>query len=688
MIDNPNILVWLIPALPLVSAVITALLGSRVLKSYSHVPTVAAAAGSCVLSVLLLLGLALLDGQQSLQLKIDGFKWFSTHVLPGDAPLRFGALDIRFNLQVDSLTAVMLIAITFVGTFIAVFSSGYMHGDPGYPRFFAIMSLFLFSMTGLVLADNFLVLYAFWEGVGLCSYLLVVFWFQKPSAAAAARKAFLVTRLGDAGMILGIMLLWARFGNSLDFDTVFGQAALAGESSVLTLACLLLFCGAVGKSAQFPLHVWLPDAMEGPTPASALIHAATMVTAGVYLVARCSRLFALSPTAQLVVACIGGVTALLGALIALTQTDLKRVLAYSTISQLGYMFLGLGAGLIKDKLIVFAVAAAIFHLFTHAFFKALLFLSAGSVMHGMGHVIDMRRLGGLRKVMPITHWSFLCGAVALAGLIPFSGFWSKDEILEAVLQAGEHSDAHNTVYLVLFATALITAALTAFYTFRAYFKTFWGELRIPDEAYHHGHSTPHDHAEPNDHQANDDRQKSFESPSSMTLPLVVLAIGALFVGLIFEGATHWMGDFLAKSAVFVQFHGYTPEHGFDWLMFGLSMLCAAGGVGLAAWMYLVKPGIADTVASALKPAYNLSLNRFWFDEIYALLIVAPLTLFATVCRLFDSIVDGIVDLVGLLPRQLARGLQPIQNGLVQFYALVTVVFVAAFVIVFALWIRQ
>jgi NADH-quinone oxidoreductase subunit L len=362
------------------------------------------------------------------------------------------------------------------------------------------------------------------------------------------------------------------------------------------------------------------------------------------------------------------------------------VLAYSTVSQLGFMFLGLGAGLQTQQLVVFAVGAAIFHLFTHAFFKALLFLCAGSVMHGMGHVIDMRRLGGLRKVMPITHWTFLAGALALAGLIPLSGFWSKDAILESLKLASEHSDSFKAIYLTLFIAALITATLTAFYTFRAYFKTFWGELKVPDEAYHHGHDDDHTPGDHHEAHVEHPKPRSFESPLNMTIPLIVLAIGASIVGLVL-GPTHWIADFLAKSVVFVRFDGYVPEHHFDWAMVGLSTLGALVGIGVAAWMYLARPAAADHLATAIRPAYELSLHRFLFDELYLLLIVRPLHALAQICRLFDSIVDGIVDLAGVMPRLIARGLQPVQNGLVQFYALVTLVFVAAFVIVFAIWAR-
>ena len=360
----------------------------------------------------------------------------------------------------------------------------------------------------LVLSSQLPELFVFWEGVGLCSYLLIGFWFQKPSAAAAAKKAFVVNRIGDFGFLTGIFLIWTTF-RSLDFATVLGhpeqlaQLAAANPGRI-TAICLLLLLGAMGKSAQFPLHVWLPDAMEGPTPVSALIHAATMVTAGVYVIARCTPLFVHSPTAQVIVSSVGGLTALIAALIALTQFDLKRVLAYSTVSQLGYMFMALGAGTAGAESATLATTAGMFHLYTHAFFKALLFLAAGSVMHSMGDVIDMRRFSGLRKALPITHWTFLCGAAALAGVPLLSGFWSKDEILAVLLHAS-HSGPHGKIYFVIYVAATFTAFLTAFYTFRAYFKTFWGEERFPEEAGHH----PHD------------------APSAMAWPLRILAVCAV-----------------------------------------------------------------------------------------------------------------------------------------------------------------
>jgi NADH-quinone oxidoreductase subunit L len=393
---------------------------------------------------------------------------------------------------------------------------------------------------------------------------------------------------------------------------------------------------------------------------SALIHAATMVTAGVYLVARCTPLYELAPTAQLVVACIGGFTALLAALIALTQNDLKRVLAYSTVSQLGYMFLALGSGL-KDStrgLVTLAVTAAIFHLFTHAFFKALLFLASGSVMHAMGGVIDMRRFGGLRHALKTTHWTFLCGALALAGFPLLSGFWSKDEILAAVFDASDR----NVVYLLLFGVGLLTAGLTAFYTFRAYFLTFWGELRIPHEAGHHAH----------------------ESPPVMLWPLRILAVGAVALGL-FLGPLHLpvhFADFLGRSSWLQPEPGASAvSHGLHLGLMIASSVFALGGIALAGWMYVLQPGLPGKLAAALPALYQLSLNKFGLDELYWAVVVRPLELFAAGCRAVDTyVVDGLVDLVGQLPRYVGQAFRPIQNGLAQFYALAMALGLAVFLV--------
>jgi proton-translocating NADH-quinone oxidoreductase chain L len=643
---------WLIPALPLAAAVLSTLFG-KVLKERTYLLPLLATASSCVLSVMVFLAVwnaghaeTAGEGHAAGPEAVEAYyTWFKA-----------GDVDIGFRLRVDALTAMMLVMVTFIGSFIVLFASGYMHGDAGYPRFFAEVSLFIFSMTGLVLADNLILLYAFWEGVGLCSYLLIGFWFEKDSAANAARKAFLVTRLGDVGFFIGILLLWAGFGYTLDLNTLFhtvGEQAKAGtlDRNLLTAACLLLFCGAVGKSAQFPLHVWLPDAMEGPTPVSALIHAATMVTAGVYLVARCTPLFELVPNVQLVVASIGGFTALMAALIALTQTDLKRVLAYSTISQLGYMFMGVGSG---------AVAAGMFHLFTHAFFKALLFLAAGSVMHAMGGVIDMRRFSGLRKLMPYTHATFLCGALALAG-VPFiaSGFWSKDDIF-AGLYVRSTTDP---IYGVLLIVGLITAALTAFYTFRAYFLTFWGEEKVPHEAGHHAH----------------------ESPPVMWVPLVVLAVGAIGVGYVnAEPFTSYLSHFLATTPNLAALHLPHLDWGQRGLLWGGSIVAALGGVGVAYWMYVTNPGVAGRLARSAHTLYELSLNKFHFDELYNFFVVQPATGFTEFCRVIDTyVVDALVDLVGAVPKLLGGLFRPVQNGLVQFYALAMVLGLVVFLLALA-----
>jgi NADH-quinone oxidoreductase subunit L len=652
MFDDPRGYLWLIPSLPLLASVIIAVFGCRVLREKSHWVCIGGAVGACVLSIMTLI--AVTNGFQGQQVNYMLFQ--------------AGNVTANVAFQADGLTAAMLVTVTFIGSLISIYSAGYMHGDPGYPRFFAEVSLFLFSMTGLVLADNFLLLSVFWEGVGLCSYLLIGFWFAKPLAAAAARKAFLVTRLGDIGLFLGILLLWAGLGHSLEFGKIFEAAGKGDNSALLTAACLLLFMGAAGKSAQFPLHVWLPDAMEGPSPVSALIHAATMVTAGVYLVARCTPLFALAPNAQMVVACIGAFTALLAALIALTQTDLKRVLAYSTVSQLGYMFLALGCGLGGEHLAGVAVTAAIFHLFTHAFFKALLFLGAGSVMHSMGNVIDMRKFGGLRKVLPVTHWTFLCGSLALAGFPFLSGFWSKDEILASAHAAGHSSG----VYSLLFYTGLLVAFLTAFYTFRAYFKTFWGMEKIPHEAYEgHGH---HDHSHEARHQEApaQGEKKSLESPGVMTWPLRILAIGALGVGLV-VGPTGLIGGFLEEHWMRPSFPSFLPAtegHAHNYLLMVLSSVVALSGIGLAYLFYVKRPLLPMGLAYKIRGLYELSRNKFYIDEIYVAFLVKPLQGLAWMLRVIDQyVIDGLVDLLAQVPAFLGYLFRPVQNGLVQYYAL-------------------
>jgi proton-translocating NADH-quinone oxidoreductase chain L len=655
MLDYPHLLA-LVPFLPLLGAALSAVFGAiKELKPRAHVPTVFCAALSCACALAIVAKLANDPTPEHKPIAYpktsdasDSIQWFGFDSDSAKFP-------VEFSLSADQLAGVMLLGITFIGFWIVVFSIGYMRGSPGFARYFATVSLFLGSMCVLVLADNLLLMFAGWEGVGLCSYLLVGYWHHKPSAAAAARKAFLVTRLGDIGLILAIFMLWMMSGQIwFGFDPILARAeTMADQYPVMfPAACLLIVCGAVGKSAQIPLYVWLPDAMEGPTPVSALIHAATMVTAGVYLLARFAPLFVLVPGVQLTIAIIGAATALLAAFIALTQYDLKRVLAYSTVSQIGFMFLAVGCS--GPALPVVALTAALFHLFTHAFFKGVLFLSAGSVMHAMHDVIDMRQFGGLKRVLPITRWTFLCGALALAGVPIFSGFWSKDAILESALEAG-HSARFGSIYMVLFGVALVTALMTAFYTFRAYYRTFEGELRMPAGAH------PHE-------------------PWVMSVPLIVLAIGAAAVGFVAGPSTHWFADFLGDTPELARISvGKARSHELNWPLMGASAAAALLGVGLAWYFYVKKPAAVEALASSARTPYFLSLNKLYVDEIYNILFVQPLSLLAGICGLLESVVSDLARLIATLPRYLGEGLKPLQNGLVQFYALSMVMGVAAFI---------
>jgi len=710
-------LLVLIPALPLAATLVTAAFGKLMLRQQSHLPALLCVGGSFLLSLVLLLavrggvhelaeaaevGEAVAAGDASeaqvgYHHEVTLWTWAAVDdaLSSGSGAIDDGlgrAFQIDVTLRADPLTAIMLVTVTFVSTLVVLYSIGYMHGDPGYWRFFTYVSLFVFSMTMLVSVSNFALLYVFWEAVGVCSYLLIGFWFERPSAAAAGKKAFLVNRIGDFGFALGVFLIWTTYGtlNFHDVATdggavvhgVLGNARLAGDAAstvgfvgggVGMAIALLLFVGACGKSAQFPLHVWLPDAMEGPTPVSALIHAATMVTAGVYLVVRCTPLFLVSPEAQAVVASIGGVTALMAGFIALTQHDLKRVLAYSTVSQLGYMFLGLGTGTLAG------ITAGMFHLFTHAFFKALLFLGAGSVMHAMGNCIDMRRFGGLRHVMPRTHLTFWFGCLALAGVVPFAGFWSKDAIMAAVHDVAEHGDAgwQQPLYHVLFLVGLFTALLTAFYTFRALFLTFYGAERIPAEAGSHAH----------------------ESPATMTVPLVVLAACSLVVGAYFE-LTHGFAHFLAEtpSLAFEAIRATTAPGEFHLNVAAVSTLVALAGMGLAAFLYLggrreidfaarrveglerlkernplANAALVGLVLAPLRAVYSLSLGKLFFDALYGAIVIAPLTALARLSYLADRVViDGLVNLCGRLPLAVGHVLRALQSGMVQFYALAMV----------------
>jgi len=644
---------WLIPAAPLAACLWIVLIKQVVGRATAHRPVVLALAISlaCSLYLLTVLVPETFTHHDASEHQVEAASGTLRTVYEW---IHVGRVDVGITLRADAMSALMLVMVTSVSLLVVIFASGYMHGDPGYPRFFAAIALFVFSMCMLVLAGNFLLLFVFWEAVGLCSYLLIGFWYHKPSAAAAAKKAFVVNRIGDFGLILGIFLIWTTFG-TLDFERVLADGTLiatvvAENPVVLTSICLLLFVGAVGKSAQFPLHVWLPDAMEGPTPVSALIHAATMVTAGVYLVARCTPLFIHAPYAQLWVAGIGAATALIAAITALTQYDLKRVLAYSTVSQLGFMFMSLGAAAGNEALAASAVTFAMFHMFTHAYFKAVLFLSAGSVMHAMGDVIDMRRFGGLRKALPITHITFLAGALALSGFPLLSGFWSKDEILSVLSQAMHHGP-HGTFFSVIYGVALLSSLLTAFYTFRAYLLTFHGEEKFPEEAGHH----PHD------------------APPAMAGPLYLLALAALGIGFL-AGPTHFYAGYLHHTPGFP----HSEEHSPDWFMMGLSTVIALVGIGGAYAVYGGSRGKAEQFRKLFGPLADWSYQGLYLDAIDEALVVKPLRSLAETAEFIDRmVIDKLVDACGLVPQLLGGVLRPVQNGLIQNYAAMMLVGVLA-----------
>ncbi|MCS7239028.1 MAG: NADH-quinone oxidoreductase subunit L [Thermoguttaceae bacterium] len=719
-----EVLLVLAVAAPLVAAGLTAVLGPRILRERSHIPAVAGVAVAFLASALLagwwFITAPAGGSEAAQQFTLDPAAgpliphlgremlvtlWTWTKVdealqapsLPGSASPVVRPFDISITLRVDALTLFMLVTVTSVSLLVVIYSIGYMAGDPGYWRFFAYISLFVFSMMMLVSVSNFLLLYVFWEAVGLCSYLLIGFWYSRPAAAAAGKKAFLVNRVGDFGFALGVFLLWITYGTLNMHDTpavpgilgemrlVSGPQGFVGGSLGIAI-CLLLFLGACGKSAQFPLHVWLPDAMEGPTPVSALIHAATMVTAGVYLVVRCAPLFQVAPEAQLVVTCIGTFTALLAALIALTQTDLKRILAYSTISQLGYMFAAAGLST------TLAVAAAMFHLFTHAFFKALLFLSAGSVMHATGGEIDIRRLGGLGRKLPVTQAMFLIGALALAGVFPLAGFWSKDSILhEIALQVGQMPLAE-----IVFWGLLVGAFLTAFYIFRAYFLAFFGPEKLPEVAIS-AHSSAHEFS--------GQGHAVHESPPVMLVPMILLACGAVAAGWIYFLPGGVVGLLESTPSLAGGLGGPAVEVGGDqeahssggsalqsaeklaqqvpWL----GSAAAIGGILLAAILYLpFGRGLVEQLTKITKAAglYTISYGKFFFDEVYELLIVRPLRGLSEWCYAVDqrgidqSAVDGTGEAV-LTAGRMVRGLG---HGMLSGYALLMI---AAVVIFLGLW---
>jgi len=552
-----------------------------------------------------------------------------------------GDFDVSLSLRADPLSSLMTLVVSGVGFLIHLYSVGYMAEDERFTRFFTQLNLFAFSMLLLVLADNFLVMFVGWELVGLCSYLLIGFWFEREAPADAGKKAFLVTRIGDFGFALGVMLIFATF-RTLDFDQVFESAPelLPLGGTIATAITLLLFMGAVGKSAQIPLYVWLPDAMEGPTPVSALIHAATMVTAGVYMVARTHVLFELAPLSMGVVAWIGVVTAFFAATMALVQNDLKRILAYSTISQLGYMFVGVGVG---------AYAAGIFHLTTHAFFKALLFLSAGSVMHALSGELNIQKMGGLKDKIPWTYWTFLGGALALSGFPFFSGFFSKDEILWK---------AYENAGLWLWLVGIITAFMTAFYSFRAVFVPFWGQSRLDKKIARHVH----------------------ESPRVMIVPLVVLAVLAFLGG--YVGLPHFLGGSAVEgflSPVFAAEEGghaaeagaHAAGVGLEITFLGISVVVALAGIGLAYFMYVARPTVPVTLARALEPLYTLLFNKYYVDELYMAIVVNPLKGLAVwLAGVFDARgIDGLVNGIAAFFGWSGQTTRKVQTGSVRNYAL-------------------
>lgn len=628
--------IYLTVALPMIGFLINGLLGSKI-KNEKVIGIIGSSAVGIpfLISVVALFELLALPNDQRV-FNVPLFTWLSS-----------GWLNVSFAYRVDQLSIVMALVVTGVGFIIHIYSIGYMHGDKGFWRFFAYLNLFIFAMMNLILADNFLLLFLGWEGVGLCSYLLIGFWydrkFEKSTTPDAAKKAFIVNRIGDFGFLLGMFLIYITF-NSLNFAEVFSRAAaLSIPTYVFEFIAIFLFIGATGKSAQIPLFVWLPDAMAGPTPVSALIHAATMVTAGVYMVARCSIIFALAPSAMAVVAVIGLLTAVFAASIGLVQNDIKKVLAYSTVSQLGYMFLALGLG---------AFSAAIFHVMTHAFFKALLFLGAGSVIHGMHEEQDISRYGGLKKYMPTTYITFLLASIAIAGIPPFSGFFSKDEILwHAYINGG----------LFVWIIGVFTALLTAFYMFRLVSLTFEGKERFDHHSVH-----PH------------------ESPKVMTIPLIVLAILSViggFIGIpeVFSGTggnlfSSWLEP-VFKTANSKIHHFGLHSHFEEILLMALSVAGVVFSIWLARHIYIKNTRIADSVAAKFKGFYSLLRNKYFIDELYDSTVVNPIKKVSEnlLYRINDvKIIDGAVNGTAALVDKLSALIRKFQTGAVQFYAVIMV----------------
>ncbi|HEY9698976.1 MAG TPA: NAD(P)H-quinone oxidoreductase subunit 5 [Trichocoleus sp.] len=675
---------WLIPVLPLAGAMLLGLGLISYGEATNRLRKLSATFIVSLIGTAMVLSFALLWSQvQGHAPYVQMFEWASA-----------GDFHLSMGYTIDHLTAMMLVIVTTVAFFVMIYTDGYMAHDPGYVRFYAYLSLFSSSMLGLVISPNLLQVYIFWELVGMCSYLLIGFWYDRKAAADACQKAFVVNRVGDFGLLLGILALYWATG-TFEFQAMGDRLTDLVQSGTLSVAlaglfAVLVFLGPVAKSAQFPLHVWLPDAMEGPTPISALIHAATMVAAGVFLIARMYPVFENIPAAMTVIAWTGAFTAFLGASIAITQNDIKKGLAYSTMSQLGYMVMAMGAG---------AYGAGLFHLMTHAYFKAMLFLGSGSVIHGMESVVghdpvyaqDMRLMGGLRKYMPITAITFLIGTLAISGIPPFAGFWSKDEILGSTFEVNP----------VLWGIGWLTAGITAFYMFRMYFSTFEGSFRGEDESIKKqlkveqfkrmglslgpGAMNSQELAlsqEGNDHEVHTGDEhhshEPHESPITMTLPLMALAIPSILIGLIGTPFANYFEEFIHPG------HGVMAEEltaagemasEFDWseflIMGGSSVGIALIGITLASLMYLSRKIDPAAIANKIKPFYELSLNKWYFDELYDVLFVqGSRRLARQVLEVDVRIVDGIVNLAGFVTLVTGEALKYLENGRVQFYALI------------------
>ena len=630
--------------LPLIGCLIAGFFGRFIGARGSEIVTCSLMVLAAILSWVVLIDVGLNDGGG----RVEILRWISS-----------GDLDVSWSLRVDTLTAVMLVVVNTVSSLVHIYSIGYMHNDPHRQRFFAYLSLFTFSMLMLVTSDNFLQLFFGWEGVGLASYLLIGFWYQKPSANAAAIKAFVVNRIGDFGFALGIFAVFFVFG-TIDFDTVFAKAPeqvgktiefLGYQIDVITLICLLLFMGAMGKSAQFLLHTWLPDAMEGPTPVSALIHAATMVTAGVFMVARLSPLFEFSPTALLVVTAIGATTAFFAATVGLVQNDIKRVIAYSTCSQLGYMFVALGVG---------AYSVGIFHLFTHAFFKALLFLGSGSVIHAMSDEQDIRHMGGLRKLIPFTWAMMLIGTLALTGFPFTAGFYSKDAIVEAAFAA------HSGIGMYAFYATVIAAFMTSFYSWRLMFLTFHGKSRAKQDVLDHVH----------------------ESPWVMLIPLVLLAVGSIVAGFLFKA--YFVGDAYQsfwRTSLFTGTGNTILEdlHHVPKLVVFMPTIMMVAGFLVACLMYIWVPVLPLLMSRMFKPIYLFFLNKWYFDELYDWVFVRPAKWLGRFLwkigdgRIIDGLgPDGVTARVIDVTNRVVR----LQSGYVYHYAFAMLIGVALLVTYF------